>query len=244
MGAFGRQRRRCVDDSWTAITLGPALGGVHYQRLREAAAWASRGRATIDTGLIGRRSGPHAVYLRPTPTTRITEPLVVVYDPSELRAVVPVPTGFPSANLLDADSLVTIHLRRGLESLFEHVSVTTNAQQASAGALLCTVRRYSGRGATRSVGHGTLCALVRRAPPGELRRSDVDHRRRPWRPQLLSRMGDIAARSPTGARRATDTHDTRPVGHPSQATLAPRARSGTSQDLPTQGTPERPHYAA
>lgn len=102
---------------------------------------------------------PH--YLRPTPTTRIAQPLLVVYDPSELRNVVPliVPSHFPGANLLDAPSLVTVHLRSGLESLFEHVSVTTDPQQAPAGALLCTVR-FIAAGLAMAPGGNTLVGTL------------------------------------------------------------------------------------
>ena len=118
-------------------------------------------------------SALHPAYLRPTPRVRVAQPLVVVYDPSELRAVVPltVPTSFPGANLIDAPSLVTVHLRSGLESLFEHVSVTTDAQQAPAGALLCTVRFIAAGLAMAPGGHtmvGTLewsVTLTRQGQP-------------------------------------------------------------------------------
>ena len=100
-------------------------------------------------------------YLRPAPAARVAQPLVVVYDPGELRAAVPltVPSGFPKANLLGAPSLVTVHLRNGLESLFDHVSVTTDARQAPAGTLLCTVR-FIAAGLAMAPGGQTLVGTL------------------------------------------------------------------------------------
>lgn len=80
-------------------------------------------------------------YLRPTPALRSALPLVVVYDPDELPDVVSlsVPSGFPAATMVSARSLVTVHLRSGLESLFEHVSVTGDGRHLPPGAVVCTV---------------------------------------------------------------------------------------------------------
>lgn len=81
-------------------------------------------------------------YVRPVPGARSVEPLVLVYDPKELPDVVPlaVPVGFPSSKLLGARSLVTEHLRSGLESLFERVEVVDDPHKVAAGAMVGTVR--------------------------------------------------------------------------------------------------------
>jgi hypothetical protein len=80
-------------------------------------------------------------YVRPTPTQRSSQPLIVVYDRDQLKDVVKlsVASGFPDSYLFDSRALATKHLRAGLESLFERVSVTDNAQSAPGGSLLCTV---------------------------------------------------------------------------------------------------------
>lgn len=81
-------------------------------------------------------------YVRPAPGARSAEPLVLVYDPRELPDVVllAVPDGFPPGKLLGARSLVTEHLRGGLESLFERVDVVDDPGKVAAGALVGTVR--------------------------------------------------------------------------------------------------------
>ena len=80
-------------------------------------------------------------YLRPIPASRSAVPVALVYDPQELPDTVTLsgPEGLPHAKLLGARSLVTAHLRRGLESLFEHVSVVGLDSQAPQDGLLCTV---------------------------------------------------------------------------------------------------------
>jgi hypothetical protein len=81
-------------------------------------------------------------YIRPSPAMRSAEPLVLIYDPTELPDAVRlnVPSGFPRATLLEARSLVTEHLRSALESLFEHVSVATDRRGVAIGGLVGTVR--------------------------------------------------------------------------------------------------------
>lgn len=76
-------------------------------------------------------------YLRPTVASRSTVPLVLVYDPRELPEVVEIaaPEGFPPSKLLGARSLVTEHLRSGMEALFEQVSVVDAPSRVPAGAL-------------------------------------------------------------------------------------------------------------
>jgi len=80
-------------------------------------------------------------YLRPTPKTRAARPLVLIYNPTELPDVVElaVPSGFPHASLRGARSLVTEHLRSGLESLFEHVSVVDDPAKLPTDATVGTV---------------------------------------------------------------------------------------------------------
>ena len=80
-------------------------------------------------------------YLRPAPAMRSPVPVAIVYDPRELPDVVTlsVPQGLPDSKLLGASSLVTLHLRGALESLFEHVSVAGLVNQAPHDGLLCTV---------------------------------------------------------------------------------------------------------
>lgn len=80
-------------------------------------------------------------YARPSPPVRSAEPLVLLYDANELPEVVQlvVPNGFPAIRMLGARSLVTQHLRSGLETLFAQVSVTSDRSTVPPGALVGTV---------------------------------------------------------------------------------------------------------
>lgn len=83
-------------------------------------------------------------YVQPAPSARSTQPLVLVYDPVELPDVVqiamPKGGGAPPCSLLGARGLVTKHLRAGLESLFEQVSVVDDPGKVPAGSIIGKVR--------------------------------------------------------------------------------------------------------
>jgi hypothetical protein len=80
-------------------------------------------------------------YVRPDPAARAKAPLVLVYDPKELPdpLALVMPAQLGPGKVHGAKSLVTEHLRSALESLFEHVTVVTDRQQAPADAVIGTV---------------------------------------------------------------------------------------------------------
>ena len=100
-------------------------------------------------------------YVRPTPASRSGVPVAVIYDPQELPDTVTLsgPEGLPHAKLLGARALVTEHLRRALEALFERVSVVSAASQPTDDGLLCTVH-FVDAGLAMAPGGNTLVGTL------------------------------------------------------------------------------------
>jgi hypothetical protein len=81
-------------------------------------------------------------YAHPTPTAVASTPLAIVYDPRELPDEVPLaaPSPLPPSTVRHARALVTQHLRRALETMFERVYVVEDPSLAPPGAATARVR--------------------------------------------------------------------------------------------------------
>jgi hypothetical protein len=80
-------------------------------------------------------------YASPTAPARSTTPLVLLYDTRDLLDDLPLETSqLPTATLRGARSLVTSHLRAGMEIFFERVTVESDPTRIPPGAVVGAVR--------------------------------------------------------------------------------------------------------